>query len=72
MTRSRPQRRHLATSPFPADIEPIIEEYEVGDAVVHDTYGMGRVTSVETEAVTVDFRPQVVHMRSPYPGLTKL
>lgn len=72
MTRSRPQRRHLASSPFPADVEPIIEEYELGDAVVHDTYGMGRVTSVEADAVTVDFRPQVVHMRSPYPGLTKL
>lgn len=72
MTRSRPQRRHLASSPFPAEVEPVVEDYDVDDAVVHDAYGMGRVINVDVNAVTVDFRPQIVHMRTPYPGLTKL
>lgn len=72
MTRSRPQRRHLASSPFPAEADPIVEVFELADAVIHDAYGMGKVISVDGEAITVDFRPQLVHLRSPYPGLTKL
>ena len=72
MTTSSPQRRHLASSPFKAPAEPIIEQFEVGDPVTHDSYGMGRVVDVETGAVTVDFRPQVIRIPSPFPRLSKL
>lgn len=72
MTTSPSQRRHLASSPFQAKAEPIIETFEEGDLVSHDSYGMGRVVSVEAHAVTVDFRPQVVRITSPYPRLGKI
>lgn len=72
MTTSLPQRRHLASSPFKAKAEPIIETFEVGDMVSHDSHGMGRVISVESGAVTVDFRPQVIRIVSPYARLGKL
>ena len=65
-------RRHLASSPFRQDPEPTIETYAVGDLVSHDSYGMGRVVHTEGAAVTVDFRPQVVRIKSPYPKMAKL
>jgi len=65
-------RRHLASSPFRVDPEPTIETYEVGDLVSHDAYGVGRVTHTEGAAVTVDFRPQVVRVKSPYTKMAKL
>lgn len=72
MTTSRPQPRHLPTSPFRARVEPAIETFETGDLVSHDAYGMGQVVNVEAGAVTVDFRPQVVRIPSPFPRLGKL
>jgi hypothetical protein len=60
------RRRHLASSPFQPEPEPIIEQYAVGDMVCHDLYGMGRVVGVEASAVTVDFRSQTVRITSPY------
>ena len=72
MTTSSPQRRHLASSPFKAEVEPVIEQFEVGDLVTHDAYGMGRVINVETGAVTVDFRPQVIRIPSPFARLSGL
>jgi len=72
MTTSRPQPRHLASSPFRPRVEPIIETFEPGDLVSHDSYGMGRVVGVEAAAVTVDFRPQVVRIPSPYANLGKI
>ena len=47
-------------------------EFELGELVSHDSYGMGRVVGVETAAVTVDFRPQVVRIPRPFPRLSKL
>jgi len=72
MTTSPARRRHLASSPFQADPEPVIEQFELGELVSHDSYGMGRVVGVETGAVTVDFRPQLVRIASPFPKLAKL
>ena len=72
MTTSPARRRHLASSPFQADPEPVIEQFEFGELVSHDLYGVGRVVGVEAAAVTVDFRPQVVRIASPFPKLAKL
>ena len=41
------------------------------DLVSHDSYGMGRVVSVEAGAVTVDFGSQTVRIVSPYTKLEK-
>ena len=38
----------------------------------HDSYGVGRVVSLESDAVTVDFRDQTVRVASPYRKMTKL
>jgi hypothetical protein len=72
MTSSPARRRHLASSPFQADPEPVIEQFELGELVSHDSYGVGRVVAVEGGAVTVDFRPQIVRIASPFPKLAKL
>jgi len=66
------RRRHLSSSPFKADPEPVIEQFELGELVSHDSYGLGRVVSVEAGAVTVDFRPQLIRVASPFPKLSKL
>jgi hypothetical protein len=70
-TPARP-RRHLASSPFAPDPEPTIEHFEVDDMVSHDSYGLGRVVHTEADAVTVDFRPQIVRIKSPYTKMSKL
>ena len=67
-----PVRRHLASSPFRPEPEPTIEQYELNDLVSHDSYGMGRVIQKEAAAVTVDFRSQIVRIKSPYPKMAKL
>ena len=46
--------------------------FATNDLVSHDSYGVGRVISTEANAVTVDFRNQTVHIKSPYPKMTKL
>ena len=70
-TPARP-RRHLASSPFQPDPEPVIEEFAVDDLVSHDSYGMGRVVNVEGAAVTVDFRSQTVRVPSPFRKMSQL
>lgn len=60
------RRRHLASSPFQPDPEPVIAQFQCGDLVSHDSYGMGRVIGVEADAVTVDFRTQTVRITSPF------
>ena len=65
-------RRHLASSPFQPDPEPEIEQYALDDLVSHDSYGVGRVIQTEAAAVTVDFRRQVVRIKSPYPKMSRL
>ena len=66
------RRRHLASSPFQPEPEPEIEEFATNDLVSHDAYGVGRVISTEANAGTVDFRNRTVHIKSPYPKMTKL
>ena len=70
-TPARP-RRHLASSPFQPDPEPVIEEFAVDDLVSHGSYGMGRVVNVEGAAVTVDFRSQTVRVPSPFRKMSRL
>ena len=72
MTTSAAPRRHLATSPFQPEPEPIIEQYALGDLVSHDAYGVGRVINVEAAAVSVDFRSQTVRITSPYHKMARL
>lgn len=72
MTTSSARRRHLANSPFQPDPEPVIEQFECGDLVNHDSYGMGRVIGVEAHAVTVDFRTQTVRITSPFHRMAML
>ena len=50
----------------------MILQFELDDLVSHDSYGMGRIVSVEPAAVTVDFRPQIVRITSPFRGMAKL
>jgi len=69
---STPARRHLASSPFKADPEPTIENFEMDDLVCHDAHGVGRVVGMESAAVTVDFRGQPIRITSPYRKLVKL
>ena len=72
MTTSAGPRRHLATSPFRPDPKPTIEQYALNDLVSHDSYGLGRVIQVEATAVTVDFRPQMVRVVSPFRKMTRI
>lgn len=74
MMTTRPGRGRppLATSPFKAQPEPLIDLFAVGDRVSHDTYGLGRVTDAEASAVTVDFQTRKVRVASPYRKMRKL
>lgn len=72
MSPSPARRRHLPNSPFAAPVEPVIEVFELDDRVTHDAYGLGRIVSVEAEAVTVDFSGRRLRITSPYPKLTGL
>ena len=67
-------RRHLPTSPFKAPPEdPPVEQYEPGDQVTHDKYGLGRVILVEGDAsVVVDFAAKKVRIATPFARMTKL
>jgi hypothetical protein len=71
-TRPAPKRRHLPTSPFQPEPEPVIETFEVDDRVSHDLHGVGRVTNVESAALTVDFGVRTVRIVSPYRKLEHL
>jgi hypothetical protein len=71
-TSSGARRRHLASSPFQPQPEPTIEQYAIADLVCHDAYGVGHVTGVEANAVTVDFGWQTVRITSPFHKLQQL
>ena len=70
-TPARP-RRHLASSPFGPDPEPIIEQYALDDLVSQDAYGMGRVIQSDAGAVIVDFGSRTVRITSPFPKMARL
>lgn len=73
MTKRGPvKRRHLASSPFQPQAEPVIEQFALEDRISHDTYGVGRVIGQEPEAVTVDFGTQTVRIVSPFHKMEKL
>lgn len=72
MTPSPARRRHLPSSPFQPSPEPVIEQFEQGDLVSHDSYGMGRVVTAEATAVTVDFGTRKVRITSPFTKMSKL
>lgn len=71
-TSSRAVRRHLASSPFQPEPEPIIEQFELNDLVSHDSHGVGRVVGMEAGAVTVDFRTKTVRVTSPFHKMSRL
>ncbi len=47
-------------------------QFECGDLVSHDAYGVGRVISTDADAVTVDFRTQKVRITSPFRKMARL
>ena len=49
-----------------------METYDVDDRVCHDLYGLGKVTRVDSHAVTVDFGSQSVRITPPYAKLQHL
>lgn len=66
-------RRHLSSSPFAPPAEVDHPTYAVGDRVCHDTYGLGRVISVEGPvAVSVDFGGFTRRVPLPTPRLFAL
>ena len=67
-------RRFLPTSPFgPPPPAPPAEQFAVRDQVTHDTYGLGRVISVEVDtALVVNFGSCRVRITTPCAKLTKL
>ncbi|MEU2433073.1 MULTISPECIES: hypothetical protein [unclassified Streptomyces] len=75
MTKSAGSRRHLPSSPFHRNtpVSPPIEQFEVGDRVSHDQFGLGRVLAVEGDnAVLVDFSGRQGRILSPFTKLAKL
>ncbi|MGH8893785.1 MAG: hypothetical protein ACRDWY_10860 [Actinomycetes bacterium] len=74
MDRSRAAiRRHLPTSPFQAQVAKPVEQFEVGDRVTHDRFGLGTVIGVEEGvAATVDFGAQRVRVAAPFALLSKI
>jgi hypothetical protein len=71
-TRSRPQRRHLPSSPFKPTIEPEVESFHLDDRVSHQSYGLGRVVGTESAAVTVNFGTRTLRIVSPFHKLERL
>src|SRR5262249_33525631 len=66
-------RRPLSTSPF--DVPPAAppaERFAVQDQVTHDKYGLGRVISVQEEALVIDFGSRRVRIVMPCAKLAKL
>ncbi|MFC7309575.1 hypothetical protein ACFQVC_35860 [Streptomyces monticola] len=73
MTKSHASRRHLATSPFSAPVEPIVKHFELGDRVSHDQFGLGRIVGVEEGvAMLVDFGSRQARILSPYTRMDRL
>jgi hypothetical protein len=70
-----PKRRHLPASPFNADRDaiPPDEEYAVGDRVIHDRHGLGRVVWVGgNDAVDADFGTGIRRVSTPTTKMHKL
>lgn len=73
MATSPRQRRYHPSSPFQAKPEVDAEVYEVGARVSHDTYGMGRIISIQgTTSAQVDFGEGAKHIPLPCTKMTAL
>lgn len=73
MATSQRPRRHLASSPFAPKPEIVDEVYEAGARVSHDSFGLGRVLSVQgSNSVQVDFGKGSVHVPLPCRSMTAL
>ncbi len=70
-TSAHPRPQH-PNSPFQRNPEPVIEQYQVEDRVSHDSYGFGRVVSVDPGGATVDFTNRTVRIATPFRKMTKL
>jgi len=67
------RRRHYASSPFQALPEVLDEVYEVGVRVSHDTFGVGRIISLQdTRSAQVDFGSGAQHVVIPCAKMTAL
>lgn len=67
-----PRPKHLRSSPFAAAPEAEAKVFEVAERVSHDLYGLGKVVSVDSHAVTVDFGSQTVRITPPFAKLHHL
>jgi hypothetical protein len=66
-------RRQLSTSPFDAPPPaPPAEQFAVQDQVTHDKHGLGRVVSVQEDALVIDFGSRRVRIMTPCAKLAKL
>jgi hypothetical protein len=66
-------RRHLPTSPFDAPPPaPPAEQFAEQDQVTHDRYGLGRVVSVQDDALVIDFGSRRMRITTPCAKLAKL
>jgi hypothetical protein len=66
-------RRLLPTSPFSAaPPAPPAEQFAEQDQVTHDKYGLGRVISVQEDALVIDFGSRRVRITMPCAKLAKL
>ena len=66
-------RRLLPTSPFgPAPPAPPAEQFAEQDQVTHDKYGLGRVISVQDDALVIDFGARRMRIAMPCAKLAKL
>ncbi|MBC7630814.1 hypothetical protein [Aeromicrobium sp.] len=73
MATSPRRRRYHPSSPFQAKPEVPAEVYEVGARVSHDTFGLGRIVSIQgTQSVQVDFGADVKHIPLPCAKMTNL
>lgn len=71
-TSSAPLRPRHANSPFAPRVDPEVELFVVDDRVLHDSYGLGRVVSVDVTGATVDFTSNTVRVPTPFRKMTKL
>ncbi len=68
-----PRRRRFSSSPFQAGPEVVAEVYEVGARVSHDTYGLGRIVSIQdTRSAQVDFGEGPQYIPMPCTKMTSL
>ncbi len=73
MATSPRRRRYHPSSPFQAKPEVAAEVYEVGARVSHDTFGLGRIVSLQgTQSAQVDFGAEVKHIPLPCAKMTNL